>query len=71
MLAAPQEDVVRLARVLGGPPASRRSSSTPPTTLDAWTGLVARSLLAAGMRRHDVFQNMMTYGLFTGGLGLH
>jgi phenylacetate-CoA ligase len=25
----------------------------------------------AGMRRSDVFQNMMTYGLFTGGLGFH
>jgi phenylacetate-CoA ligase len=24
-----------------------------------------------GMRRSDVFQNMMTYGLFTGGLGFH
>jgi phenylacetate-CoA ligase len=25
----------------------------------------------AGVRRSDVFQNMMSYGLFTGGLGLH
>jgi phenylacetate-CoA ligase len=25
----------------------------------------------AGMRKSDVFQNMMTYGLFTGGLGFH
>jgi phenylacetate-CoA ligase len=25
----------------------------------------------AGMRRGDVFQNMMSYGLFTGGLGFH
>ncbi|MCX5824920.1 MAG: phenylacetate--CoA ligase, partial [Deltaproteobacteria bacterium] len=32
---------------------------------------LARSMYMAGMRRSDVFQNMMTYGLFTGGLGFH
>jgi len=39
--------------------------------IDHWTDLVARSMYMAGMRRNDVFQNMMTYGLFTGGLGFH
>ncbi|MDD5100480.1 MAG: phenylacetate--CoA ligase, partial [Syntrophales bacterium] len=39
--------------------------------IDAWSNLVARSMYMAGMRRSDVFQNMMTYGLFTGGLGFH
>jgi len=33
--------------------------------------LVARSLVAAGLTARDVFQNMMSYGLFTGGLGMH
>ena len=37
----------------------------------AWTDLLARSMYMAGMRRSDVFQNMMTYGLFTGGSGFH
>ncbi|MCX5838546.1 MAG: phenylacetate--CoA ligase [Deltaproteobacteria bacterium] len=37
----------------------------------AWTNLLARCMHMAGMRRFDVFQNMMTYGLFTGGLGFH
>jgi len=37
----------------------------------AWTDLLARSMYMTGMRRSDVFQNMMTYGLFTGGLGFH
>jgi len=32
---------------------------------------VARSMYMTGMRSSDVFQNMMTYGLFTGGLGFH
>jgi phenylacetate-CoA ligase len=39
--------------------------------ISAWTNLLARSMYMAGMRRSDVFQNMMTYGLFTGGLGFH
>jgi len=39
--------------------------------LDKWTELVARSIIATGSGKKDIFQNMMTYGLFTGGLGLH
>jgi len=39
--------------------------------LDNWTNLTVRSLKATGCSREDVFQNMMTYGLFTGGIGLH
>jgi len=39
--------------------------------LDNWTSLVARSVVGTGCGRGDIFQNMMTYGLFTGGLGLH
>ena len=39
--------------------------------IDAWTNLLARCMYMAGMRKRDVFQNMMTYGLFTGGLGFH
>ncbi len=39
--------------------------------LDDWTNLVARCLYMVGVRPGDVFQNMMGYGLFTGGLGLH
>jgi phenylacetate-CoA ligase len=39
--------------------------------IDRWTDLVARCLYMAGVRSSDVFQNMMSYGLFTGGLGLH
>jgi phenylacetate-CoA ligase len=33
--------------------------------------LIARSLTATGVSRQDVFQNMMSYGLFTGGLVMH
>jgi phenylacetate-CoA ligase len=33
--------------------------------------LIARSLVSTGITKRDVFQNMMTYGLFTGGLVMH
>jgi phenylacetate-CoA ligase len=36
-----------------------------------WADQVARGMYSAGIRKTDVFQNMMGYGLFTGGLGLH
>ncbi len=39
--------------------------------VDNWTDLLARSIIGTGATSADVFQNMMTYGLFTGGLGLH
>ena len=39
--------------------------------IDHWTELVARCIVATGATAHDVFQNMTSYGLFTGGLGLH
>lgn len=39
--------------------------------VDRWTDLLARSITATGASSRDIFQNMMTYGLFTGGLGLH
>jgi phenylacetate-CoA ligase len=39
--------------------------------IDEWSDQVARSLTATGITTNDVFQNMMGYGLFTGGLGMH
>ena len=39
--------------------------------LDTWSGLMARSMGAAGARPGDVVHNAYGYGLFTGGLGAH
>ena len=39
--------------------------------ISVWSNLLSRCLYMAGLRKSDVFQNMMTYGLFTGGLGFH
>jgi len=69
-LAVPREEVVRVH-------ASSGTTGTPTAVyhtvkdLDRWSDLVARCLYMAGLRRSDVFQNCMSYGLFTGGLGLH
>jgi phenylacetate-CoA ligase len=69
-LAVPREEVVRVH-------ASSGTTGTPTAVyhtrrdLDRWSNLVARCLYMAGLRRSDVFQNCMSYGLFTGGLGLH
>ncbi|MFH1138156.1 MAG: phenylacetate--CoA ligase [Pseudomonadota bacterium] len=69
-LAVPQEKVVRLH-------ASSGTTGTPTAVfhtqndLDAWTELTARCLCMVGLTPADVFQNMVGYGLFTGGLGMH
>ena len=39
--------------------------------LEIWTELVARLVVAAGVRRDDVAQISFGYGMFTGGFGLH
>ncbi len=39
--------------------------------LEEWSNLIARCMYMVGVRKSDVFQNMMGYGLFTGGIGFH
>jgi len=39
--------------------------------IDRWANLIARCMYCTGVRPTDVFQNMMGYGLFTGGIGFH
>jgi phenylacetate-CoA ligase len=69
-LAVPLEEVVRLHSSSG-------TTGTPTVVyhtkddLDRWTNQVARCLYMVGVRKNDIFQNMMSYGLFTGGLGMH
>ena len=69
-VAAPMKDIVRLHSSSG-------TTGTPTVVfhtqhdLDLWTNMTARSAFMAGARPTDVFQNIMGYGLFTGGLGFH
>ncbi|MDG5814638.1 phenylacetate--CoA ligase [Chitinispirillales bacterium ANBcel5] len=39
--------------------------------IDTWTDLMARCFVMCDVGQGDVFQNMASYGLFTGGLGFH
>ncbi|MDA3851142.1 MAG: phenylacetate--CoA ligase [Spirochaetaceae bacterium] len=70
LLAAHKDDVVRMHASSGttGKPTVIYQTQRD---LDNWTNLTKRSLIATGCTHKDVFQNMMTYGLFTGGIGLH
>ncbi|AEE17402.1 phenylacetate--CoA ligase family protein [Treponema brennaborense] len=70
MLAVPKDELVRIH-------ASSGTTGTPTVIyltqrdLDMASDTMARSLAAAGCTKSDTCQNMMTYGLFTGGLGFH
>ncbi len=70
LLAVPKSEVVRVH-------ASSGTTGTPTVIyltqkdLDTASDTMARSLAAAGGSKDDVVQNMMTYGLFTGGLCFH
>ena len=69
-LAVPLEQIVRLhssSGTTGNPTVIYHTQED----IAAWQDLVARCMYMAGMRRSDVFQNMMGYGLFTGGIGFH
>jgi len=69
-LSIPREDVIRLH-------ASSGTTGIPTTIyfnrndIKNWTNNMARCIYGTGCTPSDVFQNMITYGLFTGGLGLH
>jgi phenylacetate-CoA ligase len=39
--------------------------------LDTWAELIARNMTMVGVTERDIFQNMVNYGMFTGGLGFH
>ncbi len=70
MLTRPLTDMVRL-HASSGTTGQATVIYYTRADIEAWADLVARSLYMAGMRADDVFQNMMGYGLFTGGLGFH
>jgi phenylacetate-CoA ligase len=70
MAAVPQSDIVRLHASSGTTGKSTVIFYTI-NDINNWADLVARAMYSTGARKEDIFQNMMGYGLFTGGLGLH
>ncbi len=70
MLAVPLDAVVRL-HASSGTTGSRTIVGYTAGDLRNWAELVARFATAAGVVASDVAQISFTYGLFTGGFGLH
>ncbi len=70
LFAVPREQVVAIH-------ASSGTTGKPTVVgytakdLDTWADLVARCLSVGGVRTGDVLHNLVGYGLFTGGLGVH
>jgi len=70
MFAVPLRDIVRIH--------SSSGTTGKPTVvgytrndLENWKNLVARIMIAGGVTANDIVHIAFTYGLFTGGFGLH
>src|ERR1700690_1387617 len=70
MLAVDREEPVRL-HTSSGTPGKPKAIFFSRNDVNNSAELIARSLVMTGIRPKDVFQNMMSYGLFTGGLVMH
>src|SRR4026209_36545 len=70
MFAIPRDHVLRVHASSGttGKPTVVDYSQRD---LDTWSGLMARSMRAAGCKPGMLVQNSYGYGLFTGGIGFH
>ncbi len=70
MLAVSRKDVVRI-HASSGTTGTRTVVGYTENDIENWAQLVARIATAAGVTREDIAQISFTYGLFTGGFGLH
>ncbi|MGO8930919.1 MAG: phenylacetate--CoA ligase family protein [Limisphaerales bacterium] len=70
LLAVDRDEAVRL-HTSSGTTGKPKAIFFSRKDVDNAAELIARSLVMAGITRKDVFQNMMSYGLFTGGLVMH
>lgn len=70
LLCVPKDEIVRLHASSGTTGAAVAVCHTQDD-LNTWADLMARCMYMIGLRKHDVFQNIAGYGLFTGGLGIH
>jgi phenylacetate-CoA ligase len=70
MLAVSKEQVVRL-HTSSGTTGKPKAIFFSKKDVDRAAELIARCLIMTGIKKDDVLQNMMTYGLFTGALVMH
>jgi phenylacetate-CoA ligase len=69
-LAVPLNKVVRI-HTTSGTTGKPTVVGYTKNDLAAWADLIARNMTMVGVTKDDVFQNMVNYGMFTGGLGFH
>jgi len=70
LMAVPMEQIVRL-HASSGTTGKPTVVAYTAADIDLWSEVMARTLTAAGVTKHDVVHNAYGYGLFTGGLGFH
>ena len=70
LLVVPMDEALRL-HTSSGTTGRPKALFFSPRDVDNAAELCARSFVATGLTARDVFQNMMTYGLFTGALVAH
>lgn len=70
MFALPLDDIARV-HVSSGTTGRPTVVGYSTADLENWADLMARSLVAMGVKPSDIFHNANGYGLFTGGLGFH
>jgi phenylacetate-CoA ligase len=70
MLAVPRSDVIRI-HASSGTTGKPTFVAYTRKDIDVWSGVMARSIYAAGGRPGDIAHVAYGYGLFTGGLGAH
>ncbi|NMX22296.1 phenylacetate--CoA ligase [ANME-1 cluster archaeon GoMg4] len=70
LVTVPQDEIVRMHSSSGTTGKATVIFHTRGD-IETWSDLVARCIVMTGANRADVFQNIISYGMFTGGLGLH
>ncbi|AEA47493.1 phenylacetate--CoA ligase family protein [Archaeoglobus veneficus] len=70
LFAVPKEKIIRI-HTSSGTSGKPKVVGYTRSDLENWINMVARCLYMVGVRERDVFQNMVSYTFFTGGLGFH
>jgi phenylacetate-CoA ligase len=69
-LAVPMKKIVRI-HTTSGTTGKPTVVAYTQQDIDTWANLIARNMTMVGVGKDDIFQNMVNYGMFTGGLGFH
>ncbi|RLI79733.1 phenylacetate--CoA ligase [Archaeoglobales archaeon] len=70
LFAVPKQKIIRI-HTSSGTSGKPKVVGYTARDLENWINMVARCMYMVGVRSKDVFQNMVSYTFFTGGLGFH